>query len=95
MANPLFGSAPQDILESISQVKAPAQVILNRQAGFGDYLYPEQAVVNVAAGRAANALTFQEALAKNTGYTGTGTTADILMFAYNTSLTMSKIVTGS
>lgn len=95
MSNPLFGTAVQDYLQAISQVTAPTQVILNRQAGFKDYQYPEQAVVNIAAGRTANALTFQQALAKNTGYTGTGTTADILKFAYSGSLTMSKIVTGS
>lgn len=95
MANPLYGTAPQDILQSISQVTAPTQVILNRQAGFSDYQYPEQAVVNLKAGRTANALTFQQALAKNVGYTGTGTIADILMFAYTQGLTMSKIVTGS
>lgn len=95
MANPLFGTAPQDYLESISQVVAPTQVIFNRAAGFSDYQYPEQAVVNLKAGRAANALTFQQALAKNTGYVGTGPIADILKFAYTQGLTMSKIVSGT
>lgn len=95
MSNPLYGTAPQDYLQAISGITAPTQVILNRQGGFSDYQYPEQVVVNLKAGRTANALTFQQALAKNTGYTGTGPTADILKFAYTQGLTMSKIVTGS
>lgn len=95
MPNLLFGTAPQDYLQAISGITAPTQVILNRQAGYTDYQYPEQAVVNIAAGRTANSLTFQQALLKNTGYVGAGPTADILKFAYTQGLTMSKIVTGS
>lgn len=91
----LTGNASQQILEALSGVQAPEQVILNRQAGYGDYQYPPQSTVNKAAGRAENAFTYQQALAKNIGYTGTGSTQDILMYAYNNGITMSKIVTGS
>lgn len=93
MANPLLGQSPQQILQSISGVNATEQVILNRQAGFGDNQYSPQECVNLAAGRTKYALTYQQALAANTGLTGSVQT--ILMGAYSGSLTMSKIVTGS
>lgn len=92
MANPLTGNSPQQILEAISGVNAPMQVILNRAGGSSDYQYTEQAAVNVPAGRSSNALTFQQALAKNCGFTIPGSTQDILMFAYNTGLSMATII---
>lgn len=95
MPNPLSGNAPQQILQAISGVNASEQVILNRQGGFGDYQYAPQETVNLGAGRTKYALTYQQALAKNVGFTGVGSIQDILMFAYNGSITMSKIVTGS
>lgn len=91
----LFGNSPQQILQAISGVNATEQVILNRQGGFGDNQYAPQETVNLGAGRTKYALTYQQALKTNTGFTGNGSIQDILMFAYNTSLTMSKIVTGS
>lgn len=92
MANPLSGNSPQQILEAISGVVAPEQVILNRAGGFTDYQYPAQAVVNIKAGRTPYALTYQKALATNVGFVGQGSTQDILMFAYNNNITMATII---
>lgn len=91
----LTGNAPQQILQAISGVNASEQVILNRQAGYADYALPPQSTVNKAAGRTENALAYQAALAKNVGFTGSGSTQEILLYAFNNSITMSKIVTGS
>lgn len=93
MANPLFGNAPQQILQAISGKVGTEQALLNQQAGFTDNQYSPQETVNLAAGRTKYALTYQQALAANTGLTGSVQT--ILMGAYTGSLTMSKIVTGS
>lgn len=83
-------------LRAISGVNATAQVILNRQLGApSDNFYTTQAALNVGAGRAANALGIQPALKLNTGYTGNGSIQDIMAFSLASSLTMSKIVTGS
>jgi hypothetical protein len=93
----LLGNSPQQILEAISGVNAPEQVILNRAAGYTDYQYAPQETVNLASGRAKYALTYQQSLAKNIGYPGTGhpdSTQDILMYAYNNSIGMTQIVTG-
>lgn len=92
MSNPLTGNSPQQILEAISGVAAPEQVILNRAAGYGDYQYPPQATVNLPAGRGAYVLTYQQALAKNINYPGVGSTQDILMYAYNNNVPMSTII---
>lgn len=92
MANPLYGNSPQQILEAISGISAPEQVILNRSASYTDYQYPPQSVVNLKAGRTENALTYQQALAQNVGFTGAGSTQDILMFAYNNNISMATII---
>lgn len=92
MPNPLTGNSPQQILEAISGVNAPYQVILNRAAGFTDYQYPAQAVLNIPSGRSPYALTEQQALARNCSFTGAGSIQDILMFAYNNSLSMATII---
>lgn len=92
MATPLGGNSPQQILEAISGVIAPEQVILNRAAGFTDYAYPAQAVVNIKAGRTPNALTYQAALKTNVGFIGQGSTQDILMYAYNNGISMATII---
>lgn len=92
MANPLTGNSPQQILEAISGISAPEQVILNRSAGYTDYQYPPQSVVNLGAGRGQNAMTYQQALKANTGFVGAGSTQDILMFAYNNGITMATII---
>lgn len=95
MANPLTGNAPQQILKAVTGTTGTEQALLNRQLGVSDNFYTPQEAVNVGAGRAKYALTYQQALKVNTGFTGVGSVQDILMFAYNGSLTMSKIVTGS
>jgi len=53
-----------------------------------------QEVVNLKAGRAANALSYQDALAANLGYKGLSV-QDMLLKAYGASTTMSKIISGS
>lgn len=93
MANALTGNAPQQILQAISGVNATEQVILNRAIGAPtDNYYTPQEVVNLGAGRTKYALTYQQALKANTGFTGVGSVQDILMYAYNNSLSMATII---
>lgn len=95
MPNPLLGQSPQQILQAITGTTGTEQVLLNRQLGVSDNFYSPQEAVNIGAGRTKYALTYQQALKANTGFTGVGSVQDILLYAYNNSLTMSRIVTGS
>lgn len=91
----------QQILQELSGRTGTFQEIVNLECGFSANQYSSQEALNLAAGRASNALTLEECFYANVsanmslGDATTYTMQDILIAAQDGGLTIAQVITGS